>query len=202
MSQSRLKANEFKVLQDASFFETKAAIELKLFQHFRDLNQAIRLLNEASNLPQTLLETPGRRYAGNQFQGYLPWHASDAIRAFKGDDLFCFRTVLLWGHHLSFNFVVGGKWLHQFLPSLLAHQAQLSHIDFHFSQQAGPWDWTFDGISHQPLNAFSNAEIRAKSEDQNWLKISRKIPLTSFDLLSQEGLTTWSVLLQILTKNA
>ncbi len=200
MLDMRLSVDESNVLQDAVFFEKKAAIDVKIAANFKRMNKGIREMTVAAALPPSILASSGRLYKGNQFQHYLPWQASDAIRSFAGEDLFCFRAVMIWGKPFSFNLVIGGKWLETFLPLLTANQRVLEAAGFHFRLQDNPWDWDFSAESHRPASRENWEQMLVEGKTKNWIKLSQSHPLSSFDDLAELGIEAWSLIYSILKK--
>lgn len=200
MQDQQLNAAESKVLQDAAFFDTKAAIDRKIKANLKNLLESIQLINASAALAPELLKTPGRQYQGEHFDN-LPWRAVDTIRAIQGENIFCFRAVLIWGKHFSFNLILGGIWLEQFLPNLINSVPELAQLGLEFSVQNQAWDWQHDNKSHCALSDLNRFEIEEISIKKNWIKLSKKLPLADFEQIPMQGTILWKALLGHFTKN-
>ena len=92
-----LSSDESKVLHNGQFFITKAAVDEKIDAIFMQLKTEIETLSAAApHFPPSLLTTSGRVHRGEHL-GPFPWRAMDCPRHFAGQDMFAFRTLLVWG---------------------------------------------------------------------------------------------------------
>lgn len=189
-----LTSSESNVLQDAQFFITKTAIDAKINDLFAVLKNKIEAVNgSAAGFPPELSASPGRMHRGEHL-GPLPWRALDCPRAFSGQDIFVFRTLLIWGREFSFHLLLGGKWMASLGP--LLDRGDLAADGWRLSRQESPWDWTLDNQSHLPMADLSPGDWQANLQGSNWLKLSQSLPLEAFSQVPEAGTRLWTNLLK------
>lgn len=186
---------EQQVLNDADFFKIKARIDLKVNALFHELKQALQVeVATAEHLfPKGLRPGNGRTYRGENYSNF-PWRALDFPVHFVREDHFAFRTLLLWGHHFSFHFLLSGRWLHHFLPKLLQALPTLAATGLQVSLQASPWQWEMNSETHLPLQQATVTQIQAIAAEKGFLKLSRHHALTAADSVIDTACKTWQVL--------
>jgi hypothetical protein len=197
MQMPYLEVDESNVLQDAHFFAVKSAIDAKLNAMFMVLKNELVGLNQRYSqiLPPLALSVEGRTYRGENLEG-LPWRALDCPRVFAGADMFAFRTLLHWGKHFSFHFLLGGQLHGQYKVALGAAHSHLALAGWTLSQQDSPWDWQLVGDTHRPLATMTETEFNHHCESREWLKLSQIQPLTAFSSIPTLGAQAWESILK------
>ncbi len=199
MSSPILNSAEMLVLQDKAFFYTKATIDGKISDLFDALKREIESLVKENNnvLPNELFARPGRQYRGENLNA-LPWRALDCPRVFAGEDMFCFRALLVWGEEFSFHLLLSGTWREQFLPALAAAHPLLAAAGWELSLQDSPWDWTRNQDEFQSLSLVSQADFERLLGARDWCKLSVSHSLGAFDEVPSRGAELFASLLAAL----
>ncbi len=190
---------ELRALHENEFFYTKAAIDAKISDLFGALKKEIEstLQNTVFGLPPALSATPGRLYRGENLD-HLPWRALDCPRLFSKEDMFCFRTLLIWGTSFSFHLLLSGHWLDKYAAKLVEGHASLAASNWNMSLQESPWDWKMDPARYLPINCISQKDFEEKLHNRIWLKISIAYPLDEFERIPDHGARLFATLAQTL----
>jgi hypothetical protein len=199
MASPILTSIEEQLLQDNSIFHTKAAIDAKISDLLGALKREIEtsLLSDSLYLPAAVMDTPGRLYRGENL-GALPWRALDCPRLFNGRDMFCYRTLLVWGRDFSFHLLLGGQWLTHYTPKLIAAQAALGALGWQMSQQKSPWDWGMSQHEYVSLSSLAPSDFARQLSTQDWLKLSMTLPLQRFTEVPSIGSSHFAALITTL----
>lgn len=199
MSSAILSPAETLVLHDSAFFITKATIDAKISDLFVALKLKVEnLLQERpGSLAPALFAQPGRQYRGEHLD-HLPWRALDCPRHFVGADMFCYRTLLIWGRAFSFHLLLGGQWYTRYAPSIVQAQQALGAAGWQLSHQDSPWDWRMGAEHYTPLSALSAEALADHVAAHTWLKLSITHALADFDTVPDRGAALFAQLLDAL----
>lgn len=105
---------ELTALSDDAYFDLRIRTDNKIKEVFSQLKQKLEVVNRSSNiaLPPNALSGPSKLHRGENYEG-RPWRAMDYPATFSKQDIFAFRTVLIWGRHISFNLILQGEFFQQ-----------------------------------------------------------------------------------------
>ena len=198
MSKLDLSPAELSVICDKSFLMHKVSIGEKIIQLFQELKSGIK-----SDSPQVLTAFPpgldlsgGKINRGENYNG-LAWRALDYPSTIQKENIFLFRTLLLWGEGFFFHLILSGSYLEKYRNVIATNAEKLGSQGWKLSQQDSPWDWALDEESHCEMLNFSPGNW-----DQDFIKISQKHTLTDFSNIPKKGSTAWRDLSGILFASA
>ena len=224
---SKITESELSLLKNKEVFRLKSALDQKINARFKELQKEVeaRIMlkgEEKMNreLPAELLVQPGRRFQGENHNGF-PWRAFDYPRCSSKPDLLIFRGLFVYGQEAGFHLIATGKWQKTALSSignlrklekknekLGVGNSLLNSLFIDLSED--PWQWIPEKCTRVPL-----AEILGSSgngvgletsadlgkgialriwERHPFLKISRPIPFEEIERFPQLGAETWELL--------
>lgn len=163
--------------------EQKAVITQHLETQLSLLRKALKA--EISLLPPLLNQ--GKISRGENYH-HCPYRLLDFPSHFESKDIFTFRTMIIWGHHLSWHLILGGKHKDQYQEQLLDHQVQLPQ-HWLFSTQEKIWTWDQSSLDYltRPL---SPTQLQSQLEAP-LLKLSTFQPLDQLENLIPLSLNYW-----------
>lgn len=132
---------------------------------------------------------------GENYKG-LPFVILDYPSIFKKDDIFAYRTMFWWGNYFSSTLHLQGKYLSKFRSKLLSNFNLLLNRDIYICINDTPWEYNFDKDNFIPLE---NNHIELL-ETNNFIKLSKKLPLEEYKSLSQFSNDYINHLILVLTK--
>ncbi|MEO1451733.1 MAG: hypothetical protein AAFV07_19545, partial [Bacteroidota bacterium] len=143
----------------------------------------------AKNIPEFLRGTGGRLSRG---EAYLqqPYRVYDMPRYFAGGHIFLFRSLVLWGHHLSFHLILTGEFAAKLGPVLITRRRQIP-AEWILATHATPWVWDRAAPGWHTFANLSNDEIQLLSTKVPYCKISRFYPLSSVKQLPDLAAKNW-----------
>lgn len=194
MSKSDLSPAELSVICDESFLMHKVSIGEKINQIFRELKSRIAGGSQSgrTDFPQGLDLQGGKISHGENYKG-LAWRVLDYPAAFKKEDIFAFRTMMLWGRGFYFHLILSGSYLALFEEKIRAHAVEIQEAGWKISQQKSPWEWEFDQNSHSSPHPFPES-FAAKG----FIKLSQHRSLSDFSKIPDEGCRLWLQLMDLL----
>jgi hypothetical protein len=193
-----LTPEEFTVLSDRDFMPRKQQVCLKVEQLLGDLQQRLEpaVQTQAGVLPAAVAQTPGKLSKGENYQSYA-YRLLDYPRVFSGEDMFNFRSMMLWGHPFGFHLMLAGQYREALLPQLLARRGLLDE-GFLLSAQPQPWIWE-PQPTQQPVFAQLDDETALRlTGERAFFKLSVYLPLARWAELPAFGLEVWQKLLPLL----
>ena len=195
---------ELELLEDKEILPLKKLIldklELLLSQLHVELKDEVE--NNGKNLPSYLLQNPGKISRGENFRSFS-YRLLDYPSFFQKNDWLSFRTLVLWGHHISYHLMIKGEPLDELLasPKLKLWLGE-SSMDIRVCQIKDPWNWIPTQEDEMPIKVFNPEELGDVARSLGFLKMSRYIPLYEYNKLVEEGNATWKYWQKLLvTKN-
>jgi hypothetical protein len=169
---------EVGLLADRAFFTAKSRISRKIRATLEHLHALLH--DELASVP--LLSPPGFDPAKSQFvKGEhleaCPYQYLDYPKHFAGDEIFTFRTLVWWGHHVVFAWLLGGRMLPLYKTRLFDRYQDVAGLDLEVSLAPTLWEWKRGEGYTIPLLAASRAQAAAVLERRSSFKIARFVPL-------------------------
>lgn len=183
----RLDPAEVGLLADRTFFTAKARISRKIRATLERLHPLLR-----DDVTQTrLLPPPGFDLSKCQFvKGEhleaCPYQYLDYPKHFVGDEIFTFRTLVWWGHHIVFALLLGGRMLPTYKTNMIDRYQELAGRELELSLAPTLWEWKRGEGYTMPLLPGRRAQAAAVLERRSSIKIARFVPLD--DPSVKEGL--------------
>lgn len=139
-------------------------------------------------LPPLAIQSLGKLQRGENYDG-RPWRALDYPAVLSSTDLFTFRAVLIWGRHISFNFILQGQYFTpQAAQSLLSHLHSFPNLKLWTHPEL--WKWEIDSPFCVPVNA--NTQL----PDLPFFRILISLPLEQVADIPNIGTEFWSKILE------
>ncbi|MDX2247908.1 MAG: hypothetical protein SF052_14075 [Bacteroidia bacterium] len=194
----QLTDRERAVFADLDFMPLKAKVWEKMERLLAQLREALNLHLQTS--PQHFAEAgigmEGKISRGENYQTYA-YRVLDYPAVFEKDDLFVFRTVILWGRPMGFHLILSGRYKTQYEPLFLAAAPRLPE-KFLLSAQSHPWIWEPEPEKQLPIDRTSGEMLKKILSERDFLKLSVYLPLEAYAEIPSFGLNTWQQIEKIL----
>lgn len=199
----RLTDQERRLLQDTTFFPSKAAIAEKVKHWLMELRDALSREMETGRflMPDGTDVRQGQLVKGEHLLDF-PYHYLDCPKYFSQGEMFAYRTLVWWGHDVVFALILQGHHLERYKANLLAAYDQLADRELSLLMTDTPWEWRRDDTYLLPLRLDNRAVVEGALAGRPFLKLHRHV---SFDhraiidgLLADEGLATFRLMSIIL----
>ncbi len=191
MKEAQLSPTELSVFMDKSYMPLKFIVLTKMEALLNELRQKIiaEIHPVAKTFPPEFDVKTGKITKGENYQTY-PYRVLDMPRVFKGNNIFTYRTVVLWGHHISFHLIVAGKYK-ELLQERLFSVAGGMPDTFCLSKQVSPWEWEFKPEEFIQARALQEPSIQDAVRQSDFIKITFILPLNRYMEMSEVGLQVW-----------
>lgn len=189
MNEMKLNDEELRVLKDADFFRIRQDTEVKIRQLFAELKLNLKPLVDsmAASLPAGCTSS-GKISRGERHEGF-PWCALDYPAMFSREDIFAFRSLLVWGHHFSFHLILSGSFLRAYSDLVYQNAPALEAAGFKKAMHQTPWEW---------LNQEYGSLTKPGPGDDQFLRIAGFLPIDKYAELPQRGVESWQLIASIL----
>ncbi|MEM7658428.1 MAG: hypothetical protein AAF399_20035 [Bacteroidota bacterium] len=188
-----LQPAELRLLQDADLLPAKHQLLSKIERELLHTYEALRELHEKRGLlGEALFHRNGKISKGDNYQ-LQAYRVLDYPRIFDKKDQFAFRTMILWGHEISFHLILSGTYLEQFRDLIRQFEWEEG---FWLAAHDTPWTWEQAADHWLPISELRAAEWETYFNTRAFLKISTFRPLTHLKDLPTQTIQIWSRLLQ------
>ncbi|MEL6670965.1 MAG: hypothetical protein AAFR61_02205 [Bacteroidota bacterium] len=197
----QLSPEEWAVFQDRDFLPLKQQVWAKLEGRLALLHQALWAeVSQDAHLPAVVRQGRGKRSRGENYQAF-PYRVLDCPSVLEKEDWFLFRALIMWGHSLSFHFILKGRFQASFAPTLWEKRHQLSSgWMLHLGED--PWRWIQGEEKEVSLAQMEASHETAPLLSRPHIKLSRYLPLNSYAKLGQQGLKSWQEIRSVLGSQA
>ena len=197
MNEPVLSPEELRVLCDNTFMPLKKRVSdhvvSQLEQLRKVLKQEILLSGQFSSIE--LKNPAGKISRGENYNTYA-FRVLDFPGIFDGDEMFLFRTMMLWGHHFASYLILSGKWQTHYRSSLLEKFDQLATQGFLIFDHATPWEWEIEPPGAIPLTSLTPTAFHSLLEQKPFIKLGRKLALEKYQDLIPFSLESWKLLME------
>jgi hypothetical protein len=168
---------EAALLSDAAFFRKKARISGKI----RDQLIAARLALKDEVTRSTLPELPESDLSNTQMvKGEhlesFPYQYLDCPKHFRGSEKRTFRTLVWWGHHVAWAWILEGSLMRQYKKRLVDQFHVVAGRQLELSLAPTLWEWKQGEGFTLPITHDRKAQIAAVLAERTILKIVRFLP--------------------------
>ncbi|MBS0181464.1 MAG: hypothetical protein JSS39_03630 [Nitrospira sp.] len=170
--------DETALLADAQFFRKKAAITTKIRAMLEATHGALR--NDLKGL--SLVVPPDfdlnlhQLVKGEHLEDF-PYQYLDCPKHFSGANTFTFRTLVWWGHHVTYAILLEGSEMGRYKRQLFGRFHQLAGRDLEVSLAPSLWEWKRGEGYTLPITHDRKAQIAAVVAERSFLKVLRCVPL-------------------------
>jgi hypothetical protein len=197
-------AEDIALIRDEAFFRAKAQVTRKIRALLDEVHAGLQeeLRNVELIAPDGFDRTKCQFVKGEHLED-CPYQYLDFPKHFDGDDMFTFRTLFWWGHHVIFSLILEGAGLLQYKQNLLSRYHAIAGRRISLSLAPSPWEWKRgDGYTLE-LTADRRSEVAAVLSGRPFFKLSRFVspddPEVREGRLAQTGRETLRHLLPIIT---
>ena len=193
-------AEELNLMQDENLLRTKQAIIKKMHQLLADTEYHLRQTVSAKikSLPEYILTQTGKISRGENYHD-LPYLVLDFPRHFTQEAIFAYRTMFWWGNFLSCTLHLQGKALEKFRTNLLTNLPTLKE-DIFFCIAPTPWEYHYGSDNYVVMNEIPVQKLEQLIATKDFIKISRKLPLESYDQLAGFSTDTFDLFWKAITE--
>lgn len=190
---------DFEKLNDRSFLLAKKRIDQEITSLLLDAQKKLAAWLDANpiNLPTEVSIRP-RKIAKGENYADMPYWVSDFPAQMKGKDIWTFRTVVWWGHCISFSLIIAGK----FKKSLSLTPVFLNEPEVFFTIAPTPWKLEFSDEIQKECMSLTIEEMAQHFENQDFLKISVQEKLENINKLEELTVLSFEKLMKALNKLA
>ena len=190
----KLTEDELNCLEEIQFFKRKKIVTDHISNLFAELNAAVITVNQEyiNSLPKEVILSSGKISKGENYNGF-PWIVLDAPRVFQKEDVFAFRSMLWWGHEISFTLHLSGRFLKE-IKDLPLRLVGLVNKDYFICVNDTPWQYHFKPENYLPLTESSIKE----NLKNDFLKISFKEPVSSAEEIPVTGIRIYKEVINAL----
>ncbi len=165
------------LLADAQFFRKKAAITAKV----RSLLETTRGALQQELVARSLITPPHfdphvhQLVKGEHLEDF-PYQYLDCPKHFAGANIFTFRTLVWWGHHVVCALLLEGVGMKQYKQQFLGRFHQLAGKGLELSLASSLWEWKRGEGYTLPITHDRKAQIAAVLAERSFMKVVHCLP--------------------------
>ena len=174
----RFEESEIALLSDPALFRKKARIDTGLRRTLEQVRAELQVEVQACPLlvPEGFEPTRFQLVKGEHLEDH-PYQYLDYPKHFQGQTKFTFRTLIWWGHHVVFAWILEGGELAVYKRHLLARYQDLAGEQLEIGLAPSLWEWKRGEGYTLPLLPDRRSHVAAVIERRPTLKIGRAVPL-------------------------
>ena len=165
-----------RLITDRAFFPAKAILTEKVKALLSHLREELRqeLAETDARLPDGVDRQTGQLVKGEHLMEF-PYLYLDFPKYFSGGEIFTYRTLFWWGHHLVFALIANGRSLDRYKENLMKHYDQLADRGLFLLMTPTPWEWRNAPEYVLELRPDNRAAVAAAVAERPFLKLHRFI---------------------------
>lgn len=184
-SPENFSPNTIAHLNDAAFWvqfrNSAAEVESRLLLLRDQIGQNVQIR-------EGIFAQPGRITRGQNYHGF-PYRVLDHPAYFESGGFILFRTILIWGHHVSFHLIAHGEWKNILQQRLASLPDALK--PWLFSMDNNPWEWFPAESGAIAFNALTDRQLSDRLQAADFIKFSRYHPIENGLNLVDSGHQYW-----------
>jgi hypothetical protein len=168
---------ETALLTDAAFFQKKARISEKIRVQLEATRVALKEELGSTmlpDLPESDL-TSTQHVKGEHLESF-PYQYLDCPKYFHGTEKRTFRTLVWWGHHVAWAWILEGSLVRQYKKRLVDQFHVVAGRQLELSLAPTLWEWKRGEGFTLPITHDRKAQIAAVLAERSILKIVRFLP--------------------------
>lgn len=189
MTAPDLSPDEMAVLHNRTFMPLKAAVCRKVEALLSDTYPLLADIPTGEILGKLLPATTPKISKGENYHSYA-YRLLDYPRMFSGDDMFLFRVMMLWGHHVSIHLIMSGAYQQELAQRLWDGRHHLAG-SWYVALTDTPWEWTPTQTDQQLLQELTQQEMHQHLTTSSFVKLSQFFPLDQLPQLPSLGVQAW-----------
>lgn len=165
---------ETALLVDASFFEKKATISKKIRAQLEATRQALmEELGHAAFPDIAEYDSTAAQLVKGEHLESFPYQYLDCPKHFRGDEKRTFRTLVWWGHHVAWAWILEGTLTRHYKKCLVDRFHAVAGRELELSLAPTLWEWKRGEGYTLPITHDRKAQIAAVAAERSFLKIVR-----------------------------
>ena len=168
---------ETALLTDTAFFQKKARVSEKIRAQLEATRLALKeelSLAVLRDLPESDLAST-QLVNGEHLESF-PYQYLDCPKHFHGTEKRTFRTLVWWGHHVAWAWILEGSLVRQYKKRLVDQFHVVAGRQLELSLAATLWEWKRGEGFTLPITHDRKAQIAAVLAERSILKIVRFLP--------------------------
>ena len=167
------------LLTDAYFFEKKARISKKIRAQLEATRQALREELTRAALPELAeFDSSNAQLVKGEHLESFPYQYLDCPKHFRGAEKRTFRTLVWWGHHVAWAWILEGTLVRQYKKRLVDRFHTVAGCELELSLAPTLWEWKRGEGFTLPISHDRKAQIAAVLAERSFLKIVRFLPFS------------------------
>jgi hypothetical protein len=163
------------MLMDASFFRAKARIGEKIRAQLEAARQALK--DEVLVLPPLPdSDLSSTQLVKGEHLECFPYQYLDCPKHFHGSEKRTFRTLVWWGHHVAWAWILEGSLIRQYKKRFVDRFHLIAGRQLELSLAPTLWEWKQGEGFTLPITHDRKAQIAAVLAERSILKILRFLP--------------------------
>ncbi|RTL58959.1 MAG: hypothetical protein EKK37_11625 [Sphingobacteriales bacterium] len=197
MSRAKIQLSSFEkeLVQNSDWILTKRSIIDKVYTLFGNLSEIYSTIIDKASVPAEIRLTAPKISRGENYYG-LPYVVLDYPRIFDKENVFAIRTLFWWGNFFSSSFHIKGEYKRQFIQSIFSNYEQFLKAGYFLCTNDDEWDFRFAENNFKSINEISRGEWETLLKEKSFIKLSVKIPLASWDHVTDELIKFFQLNLQ------
>ncbi len=177
---------EVALLADASFFPAKARISVKIRAALDQVHEAlVQECRQGALLAPDGFDLAARQFVKGEHLEDHPYQYLDYPKHFQGETKFTFRTLIWWGHHAVFAWLLEGGEVETYQRRLLGRYQDVAGRGVWLSLAPTLWEWKYGEGFALPLKPDNRSHIAAVLDRRPHMKVM--VPLRLDDAAFREG---------------
>ena len=175
-----LEEQELAILEDENFLPMKAKVCLKVEGLLAELHtDLIELMSgyEPTEWPK-IRQSKGKISRGENYHHYA-YRVLDYPNVLTKDDMFLFRSMMLWGDAYSFHFILAGKYLEAFQDKLIGALYKLPKETL-LATHDDPWIWHSSAPNWKGLGDLGTKGLKDEMKKRKFMKLSHFLNLKEY----------------------
>ncbi|SLM47868.1 conserved protein of unknown function [Nitrospira japonica] len=166
------------LLADGEFFRKKQRISAKIRTMLEASHVALRdELTRSRLLAPSDFDATHHQFVKGEHLESCPYQYLDCPKHFQGSDKYTFRTLVWWGHHVVFVWILEGRLVKQYKKNLVDRFHSVAGRHLELSTAPTLWEWKCGEGYTLPLTHDRKATVAAVVAERGFLKIGRYVPL-------------------------
>lgn len=169
---------ETALLTDAVFFQKKARISEKIRLQLEATRSVLKEELGNADLPQLPdSDSASTQLVKGEHLESSPYQYLDCPKHFRGTEKRTFRTLIWWGHHVVWAWILEGSLMRQYKKRLVDRFHVVAGRQLELSLAPTLWEWKQGEGFTLPITHDRKAQIAAVLAERSILKIVRFLPL-------------------------
>lgn len=168
---------EAALLTDAAFFQKKARISEKIRRQLEAAREVLKEELSQIALPQLPeSDSASIQLVKGEHLEFFPYQYLDCPKHFHGPEKRTFRTLVWWGHHVAWAWILEGSLMRQYKKRLVDRFHLIAGRHLELSLAPTLWEWKGGEGFTLPITHDRKAQIAAVLAERSILKIVRFLP--------------------------